>query len=405
VNSRDHDPASIEVIVMADSFPALSQTFVATEALALREVGHPVRVEALRRAVPAAAEVEGEFHTQYLEEQSRGQKLRNLAWLVIRHPIRSAADLAARRRWRQDEEVPPLRSLAPAARRLAARPRSHLHAHFAREAALTAMRLSRLVGTPYSVTTHAFDIYARTTNLREKLRGAAFVTAGSEYTMADVRQIVGRRHAARVHKVVMGVDTERFKRSRAYPGGRVIVGVGRLVRKKGFRHLLEAVSVMRDSFPIDQLVILGDGPLRDKLQARAKELGLAETVDWMGERSHDEVRGLLQHADVLAMPCVVLPDGNRDGSPTVVKEALAMEVPVVSSDEVGLPEVVREPWGRVVPSRDPKALAEALRDVLSRPREERVEMGRAGRAWMNETCNPRREAERLSRLIGAASRG
>ena len=388
---------------MADSFPALSQTFVATEALALREVGHPVRVEASRRAVPAAVEAVGEFNTSYLEGQSRAQELPDLARLVIRHPVRSAADLVARRRWRRDEEVPPLRSLAPAARRLAAGPRAHLHAHFAREAALTAMRLSRLVGAPYSVTTLAFDIYARTTNLREKLRGAAFVTAGSEFTLADVRRIVGPRHAARVHRIVMGVDTERFKRSTAYSGDRVIVGVGRLVRKKGFRYLLEAAAVLRDSFPIDRLVILGDGPLRDKLRGRASELGLADTVEWMGERSHDEVRELLEQADVLAMPCIVLPDGNRDGSPTVVKEALAMEVPVVASDAVGLPEVVRESWGRIVPSNDATALANALRDVLSRPREERVEMGRAGRAWVSETCNPRREAERLSRLIGAAA--
>ncbi len=388
--------------MLANSFPALSQTFVATEALALQELGHPVRVEAARRADPAAEGVEERFRTDFLEGQSRLAELTVFVRLVVRHPIRCAADLRAQRRWRREEDVPTLRALAPAARRLGGGRRTHLHAHFAREAALTAMRLSRLTATPYSVTTHAFDIYARTTNLPEKLQSAAFVTAGSDYTLSDVRRMVGPQHASRVHKVAMGVDPERFRRSSEYPGGRTVVGVGRLVRKKGFRHLLEAVARMRDSAPIGRLVILGDGPLWERLHERAAELGIADTVEWMGARSHAEVQALLEQADVLAMPCVVLPDGNRDGSPTVVKEALAMEVPVVATDEVGLPEVVKEPWGRIVPSRDPGALADALADVLARPREERVDMGRAGREWMLETCNPEREARRLSALIAAA---
>lgn len=388
---------------MAKSFPALSQTFVATEALALQQLGHPVRVEAARRADPAAADVEARFRIDYGEDQSARRQLVDLAWVVARHPIRSAKDLFARRRWRRDEEAAPLRSLAPAVRRLAGAPRAHVHAHFAHEPALVAMRLARLAGTPYSVTAHAHDIYLKSRNLQEKIRRSAFVTAGSDYTLADVRKAAGRRHAGQVHKVVMGVDPERFRRTSPYPGGRMVVAVGRLVRKKGFRHLLEAAALLRGDRALDRLVILGDGPQGAKLRARASELGLDGTVEWLGARPHDEVRELLEAADVLAMPCVVLPDGDRDGSPTVVKEALAMEVPVVASDEVGLPELVHEQWGRVVPSRDPAALAEALSDVLDRPREERVAMGRAGREWMLETCDPRREAQRLSWLIGKAA--
>ncbi len=105
------------------------------------------------------------------------------------------------------------------------------------------------------------------------------------------------------------------------------------------------------------------------------------------------------------MPSVVAADGDRDSMPVVVKEALAMEVPVVASDEVGLPELVHHEWGRVVPAGEPAALADALRDVLSRPREERREMGRAGRAWMVAAYDPRREAEKLSRLVAAAVDG
>lgn len=392
---------ALDIAVMVESFPVVSQTFVAGEARALAALGHRVWIEAERRADPPAEGAMEEFDACFVEDQTRGREIRDTAWLIARHPLRVARDLIDRRRWQREEEVPTLRTLAHSARRLARR-RAHIHSHFARGAALTAMRISRLVGITYSVTGHAFDIYARTTNLTEKLERANFVTSGSDYTVADLRRMVAAEHADRIHKVMMSVDADRFRRTKPYPGGRLVAGVGRLVRKKGFRYLVDASALLRDRFPLDGVVILGDGPLEQKLHARADRLGVAETVQWLGERPHEEVRRLLERADVLAMPCVVLRDGNRDASPTVVKEALAMEVPVVATDEVGLPELVKDEWGRIVPSRDPEALARALEEVLSLSREERVEMGRAGRNWMRELCDPRREALKLTRLIERA---
>jgi glycosyltransferase involved in cell wall biosynthesis len=125
-------------------------------------------------------------------------------------------------------------------------------------------------------------------------------------------------------------------------------------------------------------------------------------VEFLGSRSPEEIRDLLERADLLAAPCLVAPDGDRDTMPVVVKEALAMEVPVVASDEVGLPEVVRPEWGRLVPPGDPRALADAIDELLALPAERRAEMGRAGRAFVVERCSVRGEAQRLAAMIATA---
>jgi colanic acid/amylovoran biosynthesis glycosyltransferase len=171
------------------------------------------------------------------------------------------------------------------------------------------------------------------------------------------------------------------------------VAVGRLVEKKGFAHLIEGAA----RTPLDRLVIVGDGPLRGDLERLAAERGVA--VELPGPRDPDEVRSLLEEADLLAMPCVIAADGDRDSMPVVVKEALAMEVPVVVSDEVGLPELVNEEWGRLVPPGDPDALAGAIDEVLVLPAEERIRMGRAGRECVVGACGIDRETARLAALI------
>ncbi len=288
----------------------------------------------------------------------------------------------------------PLARLAPAA----VRARGVVHAHFAAEAALGAMRVSRLAGVPWTLTAHAYDIYEEPRNLAEKLRSAALVTSGCDYTVRDLRALAP---GARVERVVMGVGPERFVRNAPHPEARVVLAVGRLVEKKGFQHLVRAAAEPALAGVVDRLVIVGDGPLRGELEAEIESLGLAAVVELAGERGHDEVRDLLESAAVVAVPSVVAASGDRDSMPVVAKEALAMEVPVVASDEVGLPELIRPEFGRLVRPADAAALAEALAELLSLTGEERAAMGRAGRAFVEEHANVHRETARLSDLIEA----
>ena len=389
------------VTVMVDHYPALTETFVVNEIEALARIGHDVHVETAAWA-SRRGDVRGAVPVDCLDDDGRLRRVRDLAWLVARHPRGVLRDVREQRRWRVEEEVRPLRVLAPVVRRVARRRTQHLHVQFAAGAALDAMRIGALLGVTYSVTAHAYEIYRAPRNLAEKLRRAAFAAGVSDYSQADLRTIAGPAHAHRIHVVAMGVDHERFRRSKPYPGGRSVVAVGRLVEKKGFRHLLEAAALLRDEAPLERVLIIGDGPLREDLEALAAQLALDGVVEFAGAQPPERVRDALESADALVMSAVQAADGDRDVLPVVVGEALAMEVPVIASDFVALPEIVREPWGIVVPPGDARALADALARLLAEPARKRAERGQAGRAFVVAERDLDSWARRLADLIAAA---
>nr|MBA3328423.1 glycosyltransferase [Solirubrobacterales bacterium] len=402
------DPPAAEVgarrriTILVDTFPEVSETFIVTEAHELAALGIGIHVESsgrARRPDPSAAR---DLDVCFLEDDAPLRKLADTAWVVARHPALCLRDLRDRARWRVGGDQPlPLRSIAPLARRCERRGDEMLHAHFAAGAALTALRVGRLIDRPYSVTAHGYDIFRIPRNLPEKLERAAFATSGSDFTVAALRDVTPNGRID-LHRVVMGVDGERWRRETPYTGDGPILAVGRLVEKKGFSVLLDAAARMGRSGQGHPIAIVGEGPLRPELEAQHAALHLGEHVALAGSRSSDEVRALLERAAVLVVPCVIAADGDADSMPVIVKEALAMEVPVVSSDAAGLPEVVREDWGRLVAAGDAAALAAALAEVLALPVAERRDMGRRGRSFVLEHCNAAGEAQRLARLIDDA---
>jgi glycosyltransferase involved in cell wall biosynthesis len=380
----------MRIVFVLDQWPELSETFVVNELQALRRLGHDVRVLSARPAPHPNPEAPGDVDVELLGG-GRSQSLRDLLWLAARRPAACAADLARRRRWRREEWVRPLRVLAGPARRAIQCRDEHLHAHFAAGAALDALRLARLTGLPYSVTAHAYDIFAQPRNLREKLESAALVFSGCDYNVVRLRELAP---GADVHEVVMGVDAAAFRRARPLAGGRTVLAVGRLVEKKGFGVLVDAAAQLGDGV---RVLIVGDGPLRGELERRIAETGAP--VQLLGGRAPAQVLEALQDADVLAMPCVVARDGDRDSMPVVVKEAMATELLVVATDEVGLPECVMAPWGFLAPPGDAPALTQALRAALALTPDERAAAGAAARAWVSQHADVAAETARMAQLI------
>ncbi|HEY1538735.1 MAG TPA: glycosyltransferase [Solirubrobacteraceae bacterium] len=381
----------MRLLFVLDQWPELSETFVVNELAALRRQGHAVRVQAARVAPHPNPEAPGDVDVVLLGSG----RLRDLGWLVATRPRACARDLVSRRRWRHEEWVRPLRALAGAVRRIERDGDEHLHAHFAGGAALDAMRLAALTGRPYSVTAHAYDIFASPRNLREKLERAASVFTGCDYNVVRLRALAP---AASVHEVVMGVDASAFSRSDSLPGGRTILAVGRLVEKKGFDVLVDAAALVDDV----RVRIVGDGPLHGELAARIASADAP--VELAGSHAPAEVLAAMGEADVLAMPCVVARDGDRDSMPVVVKEAMAMGVLVVASDEVGLPECVLAPWGFLATPGDAAALADALRAALALSPSERRAAGEAARAWVHEHADVDRETAKMAAVIASLSR-
>jgi colanic acid/amylovoran biosynthesis glycosyltransferase len=192
--------------------------------------------------------------------------------------------------------------------------------------------------------------------------------------------------------VPLGVDLDVVKRGGPYDPDGPVVAVGRLVEHKGFADLAVVASDVGR-----EVVIAGDGPERSQLQ----QLG-GESLKLPGPVAPREALSLLEGAAVVCAPSVIAPDGSRDGIPMVVKEALALGVPVVASDAVGNPEVVDADRGALFPVGERSALLEALRTLLARPPAERETMGRAGRAWAERHADLRLQTARLRDLFSGA---
>jgi glycosyltransferase involved in cell wall biosynthesis len=278
----------------------------------------------------------------------------------------------------------------------------HLHAHFGSAATSVARVAARISGRPYSFTAHAKDIFHTDvdhSDLERKLADAHHVVTVSDYNLQHLRHVFPTATRA-VHRVYNGVDLDRFGFE---PGPRrhEIVAVGRLVEKKGFAVLVDAVALLAAQGLQVPCLVAGDGPLAEELAARARAAGVQHLMRFLGPLPENEIRALVAGAAVLAAPCVVGSDGNADGLPTVLLEALALGTPCVSTYVTGIPEAVRhESTGLLVPPGDATALAAALERLLAdEPLRERL--ARQGRALVEEEFDLRRQARALRSLVGS----
>jgi glycosyltransferase involved in cell wall biosynthesis len=205
--------------------------------------------------------------------------------------------------------------------------------------------------------------------LREKVRDAAFVVTISEYNRALIERTCGVDARGKVHVVRCGVDLRRFApTARRAPEVATFTCVASLRPYKGHAVLLDAVALLRARGLAARVVLVGDGPLRADLEARIARLDLGDAVSLRGAVRHEEIAGLLAGATAVVQPSVTQADGQMEGIPVALMEAMACGVPVVSTRLSGIPELVREgEGGLLVPERDPEALADAMARIAGDP--------------------------------------
>jgi len=265
-------------------------------------------------------------------------------------------------------------------------PSDHIHAHFVDRAALVALVAGRLLGVPFSATAHANDIYVDPVLLPEKMAQAKFVATCTRYNERHLRGLVAGASAPDIRCVYHGLDAGSY--APPAPGTRTeprLLAVGQLKEKKGLRYLLEACRILEDRGVGFECEVVGDGPLRGELESLVDRLGLGDRVRLVGSLPHEAVVARYRDAAILVLPCVIDANGDRDGIPNVILEAMAMELPVVSTRHSGIPEAVGDGTsGVLVEPRDAVALADALQGLLSDPGL-RERLGRSGRRRVLET--------------------
>lgn len=389
---------------VAKVYPRFSETFIVSEILAREAGGEEIEIVSLHRPR------EGRFHgtlaavrapVTYLDDRTVPES--RLLWSQLR-ALAARAPLAADLGGLLDDEVRDAASAVELAVLARDHGLTHLHAHFGTSAATVARRAARLAGITWSFTAHAKDIFHESVDpedLRGKLRDAHHVVTVSDFNLAWLRERFGA-DAARVVRVYNGLPLADFPfRAPPETPATDVLAVGRLVPKKGFDILLRACAIARDRGRPLRCRIVGGGEEEVRLRALHAELGLGGSVTLTGPLPQERVREELAAAGILAAPCVVAADGNADGLPTVILEALAAGTAVVATDVTGIPEAVRDgETGVIVAQDDPVALADALIALADDPDRRRA-YARAGRALVERSFDSLRQAAELRALLPA----
>jgi glycosyltransferase involved in cell wall biosynthesis len=239
-----------------------------------------------------------------------------------------------------------------------------IHTHFAWLSAIAGIVVSQLLGIPFTLTAHAYDIYGLKNDLLRLATGAADgIVTISETNKRAILAMNPSLDSAKIRVLRCGVDLERFRpavnplRTKTLE----IMSVGRLMAKKGHEYLIRACAELEAQQVDFHCTIVGIGNLEQRLRNLIRELGLESRVDLVGPQSQEWIRDRLLHSDVFILACVTDLSGDRDGVPVSIMEAMAMGVPVISTPVSGIPELVRDgETGLLVPERDAKELAAAV---------------------------------------------
>ncbi len=381
--------ARLTLTYVIGTYPVPTTTFIDREIELLRRFGVDLDVVSIRRPIHALSPAQRALRSSvsYVLPARASDVLRSHLTFLARRPIVYVSTLA----WLVSRPHPSWRlrlrtvlhfGLAVHVARLLRErgPRDRIHAHFVDRAALVALVAGRLLDVPFSATAHAVDIYVAPVLLPEKLRGATFTATCTQYNRDHLLELAGPGSRPKVRCIYHGLDAGEFEpRDGAGRARPLLLAVGQLKEKKGFGFLLEACRSLLDrGFELD-CEIVGEGPLRGALEDRIAELGLQDRVSLLGALPHPDVVEKYREATIFVLPCVLGADGDRDGIPNVVLEAMASELPVVSTRHSGIPEAVEDGRsGLLVPPADPAALTDAIAALMD-DADLRRRLGRSGR--------------------------
>ncbi len=251
----------------------------------------------------------------------------------------------------------------------------HLHAHFATRATSVAFFTSKLLGKPYSFTAHAVDIFKETVckkALSKKIEHARHVVTVSDFNkhyLSSLNPSFGNK----IIKIHNGIDFEKFKplqeiTDKAKTGPFIFLCVARFVEKKGHNVLLGACALLKKEQEDFECWMVGKGELEEEIRASISSKGLERHVKILGPHTHDEVLERYRQANVYILPCIEAGNGNKDGLPVSIVEALACGLPIITTPMTGNPEAVFNGVnGFLVPCNDASATARAMGDLINDP--------------------------------------
>ena len=401
---RGHGMA-LQIGYILRHFPLPSETFVINEIIALQSLGVDIYPMALFPPVDCQEELMTKVHRKSYDLSNADRR-----GAAEQSPYFAAAQkLAAKYQ------------LSPWYAEFAACVADHvvqnelqlLHAHFATESALTAMLAAELTAVPFTFTAHAYDLFIsnagepgelRDSRLRVLTKNAYRVITVSEFNKRHILNIAGAEYAAKVKVIHCGIDPERFPFTPRLNADEIrFLCVGRFIEKKGHEFLLQAFRYVATGARDAKLTFAGDGQLKPAIVKLCSDLGLDDNVEFLGAVSSEEIITQMLRADIFVLPSVTSAEGDMEGIPVSLMEAMATGLPVIASRQAGVPELVRDgSSGFLTYERDVGALATRMIELADAP-ELRRSLGLEGGRYVREHHHLLTEANKLHYVFQQAT--
>lgn len=374
--------------IVVPNFPVLTETFVRTEIIALLDAGHRVTVFTFNKTnLPWS-------HTEIIEfaKLSDGEALSS--WFKAPQSLRRNAKTVAQ----EQKSISTFSLLREAAKLRIYIQRlniEHLHCHFMQNSIAYGLVAAKLSGISVSAIGHGHDVYVAPHDLEVKIKYCNFIVAVCK-SMESYFQTFNKERVRLLH---CGVDTNFFKpKARAFHTCKKFLFIGRLVEQKGLKYAIKAISALPPKLSLT-LDIIGDGPLMYDLIELIDELKLTEKVRLLGAKSSHEIAHLAGDYDALIAPFCISEKGEKDTGPVVLKEAMAMGLPVITCDVMGCSEIVNPEVGYIVESRNAADIERAIIDFCNASNTRTQAMRSNARKRAELVFNAQNQAIKLSALI------
>lgn len=365
----------MKLAYILSTFPCCSETFAAREIAELQRQGLAITVFAASRENAPA--VQGDpLRIIYRPHAFSLEALAGILYIIARHPFGMlrlfllAGALLLECPGEAKTVACNLHTIGAFARRLDREAIRHVHAYFLSWPAGIGLAVAAVTGAGLSIAAHARDVFVEHGAVRLKVARAKFLVACTRQAVQHLKSQLPATYHGRLSVCHHGVDVsrapqrQRDRNTSAY----TLASVGRLVPKKGHGDLVQAFALVADRWPHGKLIIAGSGPEREQIEQLIGQYGLAEQVELPGWLDPHTTASLIGTSDLLIVPSVVTPDGDRDGIPNVILEALAVGTPIVATRLEGIAEAIIDGWnGLLVDPGDIGQMASAIEKVLGSP--------------------------------------
>jgi len=375
-------------------FPVLSETFVTTEMRAMKRLGHEITIISISKGKKSGQNIDSFLLKEVLYLCNVDNIKLIKSFMLIRMSV-----LAGIRYLFSQQGLPKL-SLLLSALKIAYFVKStgcsHIHSHFAHVSASTAILAAKLIDVPVTFVGHGFDVYVESDNLRINLQYADAVIAVCEDMKQHLKRLSPSSNISIVH---CGVDVDRFS-SIGIPNRNKsgLLLIGRLCEKKGIHVLMKAIAQMQEDHR-PYVDIIGDGTLKKIFALKAFQLNVHNHIRFLGEK---DTGWLLQNQykyRALVAPFCLAENGDRDTGPIVIKEAMALKMPVLATRFMGVKEIVSEKTGCLVEPNNVSSLVNGINQIMAMSEKRLIEMGNTGRQRILSRFTSDRQAINLSHLI------